>query len=259
MLNLTHKVHNKIQVVQQTVQHAGQFNQYNIHPVNFKVTKEVCYEMCERTKYFSKVLKNEEYIPEYQETLINKTAICNKLLFSHSAFVVLDPFNDNNLLVYTQTRQSSDISVPFIEYTGINKLERQKVDPVVILYKNLYNSYLCPQAYGWRLGVNESLDNNKFVKIIHKGDEDFTKFNYQDFKYLNLHKHKVQGYLKLQEPTKVLYMNGYDVLFTFNLLNYNKQVGILTPKEFAECMVKYEAYKKDYSQILAKSGADLGF
>jgi hypothetical protein len=259
MLNLTHKVHHKIQVIQQTVQHAGQFNRYNIQPVMF-TANEVRHDICERTKLFSTDLQDIGYLhlSKDQEGLINKMAICNKRVLSHTGFAVLDPSNDNNLLVYTKTRQSCDVEVPFTEYNGINELKWQKVDPVVILYKNLYNSYLCRQPYGWRLGPNESLDNNKFCKIMNKGDKNFIKFNYQDLQYLNFHIYQIQEYLKFNAPYKLVYMNGYDVSFTSNLLNYNKQVGIISPKEFAECMVKYEAYKKDYSLILAKCGADLG-
>jgi hypothetical protein len=260
MLNLAYKVYHKIQVIQQTVQHAqhaGQFNRYNIQPVMF-TANEVRHDICERTKDFSKVLYSKKSILKHQYILINKMAICNKSVLSHTGFAVLDPSNDNNLLVYTKTRQSCDVEVPFTEYNGINELKWQKVDPVVILYKNLYNSYLCRQPYGWRLGPNESLDNNKFCKIMNKGDKNFTKFNYQDLEYLNLHIYQIQEYSKFNVPNKLVYINGYDVSFTNNLLNYNKQVGIISPKEFAECMQDYETYKNDYNLIMARCGADLG-
>jgi hypothetical protein len=262
MLNLTHKVHHKIQVIQQTVQHTGQLNKYNIYPVNFKVTREVRHDMCKRTKLFSQNIQDKLSIPESEAILINKMAICNKRLLSHSAFALVDPTDNKKLVVYVATGQSADISVPCTEYTGINKLERQKVDPVTISYKNLYNSYISPRPYSWRLGPNETLYDNKFVRVLNKGDDEFIQLYYDDLVFFNLHKCKIEEYLNLylnlEEDHKMVNMNGFEVLFTFNFLNYNKQVGILTPEKFVKCMQYYEAYKNDYNLIMARCGADLG-
>src|SRR3954463_1034572 len=256
MLNLTHKVHHKIQVVQHAVEHKGQLNKYNIYPVNFKVTREVRHDMCKRTKLFSQNIQDKVSIPESEVYLINKIAICNKRLLSHSAFAVVHPTDNKKLVVYVATGQSADISVPCTEYTGINKLETQKVDPVTISYKNLYNSYISPRPYSWRLGPNESLYDNKFVRVLNKGDEEFIKLHYDDLKFFNLHKHKIQQYLNLysnlKTENKLVDMNGFEVLLTYNLLNYNKQVGIISPKNFIECMRDYEEYKEKYNLILSK-------
>jgi hypothetical protein len=258
MLNLTHKVHHKIQVVQ----NISHYYNYNIQPIMFTATPEVRHDVCELTKSTSKVFKNKEYIFKDQEGLINKASICNKLLLSHSALAVVDPSNNKNLLVYVGTGQSADIRIPCTQYTGINKLEWQKIDPVTISYKNINDYYISPRPYSWRLGPNESLYDNKFVRVLNKGDEEFIKLHYDDLKFFNLHKHEIQQYLNLysnlKTENKLVDMNGFEVLLTYNLLNYNKQVGIISPKNFIECMRDYEEYKEKYNLILSKCGADLG-
>jgi hypothetical protein len=209
----------------------------------------------------------------YENGLIDKNQFnylisvseCNRLILEHSAIAVLDPLNNNRVLLVVKTTKSDNIKVFTDKYMGINELQLQKVIPIGDLCQNKPKSFLSTQIYSWLLGPNETLENNKFIQVIDLGSNKFNHFYYNDLEFLDLHKTLAEGriYSFLRNADHTISMNGYFVshiykVVNYNKVNYNKELGIISSDNFIKFLQNYEEYKEKYNLILAKYGGDLG-